>query len=229
MRKISWVLLSVGLLMSAFVDQLSAQDKYKDLKAEQEAQRKAREAIQNRLETGDDQLEHARKLFEKAFQEQLKRELGEKEKPKIVIQKKIVDVEKKGPAESLESKIERLLKEMSELRKDVNEIKSKLKFPTPANNYWQQYGPYLQTKPAESKKEEEIEIEKIRKKQAELIEAAKERVEIERRRAEELRKAVERQEEARKAVERAELEQRLDQLLRQADELRRAIEKSKAK
>lgn len=211
MRRNLVLMLSIGMLVTLGTT-ATAQDKYNEAKAEQEAYRKAIEANQRRQAAATEQVEEARKLLDQKLLELRQREIGGKEKARD--EKKSAE---KRPAESLEAKIELLLKEMKELRKDVNEIKSKLQGPAP--NYWQQYGPYFPSKNLEKKKEEKIEIDNIRKKQDDLIEAARDRAEIERQRAEQ----------ARKAAERADLERRLDQLMRQADELRRAIDKTKSK
>jgi len=127
MQTIKWTILGVGLMAIGVAS--SAQEGPKRTQADEI--RKILEDVA--AQDSAKQLQEARKQLEKLLQEKqdLERAGKDKEKkvegtPKIIIQKKVIEVSKGKAADGLEAKIDQLLKEVAELRKDVNQIKSRL-------------------------------------------------------------------------------------------------------
>jgi hypothetical protein len=135
----------------------------------------------------------------------------------------------KPAADTLEKKIDLLLRQMEELRRDVNQLKNKIEGKKPEVRLWQiipQEGkdkkpepPRFLLKPTPSKGELELYKEAIEKNMEELLKKLK---------AESRDKAKRAAEKERPPVDRnAELEQRIERILREAEELRREISKKK--
>jgi len=129
MHTIKWTVVGFGLMVMAIGAASAAQDGPKRTQADEI--RKILEDIAT--QDASRQLQEARKQLEKLLQEKQNREQAGKDKekkdegpPKIIFQKKVIEVNKGKSADGLEGKIDLLLKEVAELRKDVNQIKSRL-------------------------------------------------------------------------------------------------------
>lgn len=163
--------------------------------------------------------------------------------PKIIaVQKKIVEMKPPG---SLETKIDKLLQEMAEMRKDINQLKARLDAKGPDRGPWQQFGwfgPAKEGKDAKDPRPEASGIRILRIGDAGANPAEMKllfRVEnLDKEKLDAIRDALKKLEDAgirvpdrpapeTKKTGRPELEERLERIQREAEALRRELQKSR--